>query len=130
MNTAHVVAWLTCLILAFFACILAVRNAGSVLNMRNDVEQMEKELKEADKVAGGLYEAQVERIRQSVKGLREEASTLRELHGKASVEEMGHELDVLEDRLKALEAELAPLLKEEPKGSAAAAQPREEKEKP
>ena len=40
MNTAHMIAWLTCLVLAFLACILGVFNVGRRIALERDVRRL------------------------------------------------------------------------------------------
>ena len=40
MNTAHVVAWLTCLVLAFLACVLGVFNVGGRIALEREVVRL------------------------------------------------------------------------------------------
>lgn len=41
MNAAQLIAWLICLFLGFFACVLAVHNMGQTNLLRRRVEELE-----------------------------------------------------------------------------------------
>jgi len=72
MNTANLIAWLTCLILAFFACILSVRNAVTTLQVEKRMARTEQRLD-----AQGEAE-QLARIRGSLDNIAAELGALQQ----------------------------------------------------
>jgi hypothetical protein len=110
VNSAHVLAWLTCLALAFFACILGVRNAGSALKLERDIEQMKQQMAESDNVANALYAEQVRRIHQSLGGIKAEMSSLKDSKPEGAGEDFEAQVQKLQDRIEEMEKQLAPLL--------------------
>jgi len=110
VNGAHVLAWLTCLALAFFACILSVRNAGSALKLERDIEQMKQQMAESDGVGSALYAEQVRRIQQSLAGIKAELKSLKDAKPEGAGEQFEAQVQGLQDRIEEMQKQLAPLL--------------------
>ncbi|MFP4175792.1 MAG: hypothetical protein ACOCQ9_00700 [Candidatus Brocadiia bacterium] len=98
MKTAHLVAWLTCLALAFFACVLSVRNAGSILAVKEEAERLREDNQ-------GEYSGETERILSSLRYIEGEISAL-----KGS--EITEDASSVEDKLDRLEAEIQRIKKD------------------
>ena len=114
MNTANLVAWLTCLILAFFACIIGVRNAGATLKLEKDLQRMQERVDSSDSAAGALRAAQLRRIREGLLRVREGVEALI-AGGSEAPEGLVEELKALDEQLLRLDQEIAPLLGEKPR---------------
>ena len=54
MNAAQLIAWLVCLVLAFFACVVAVHNTGQVNLLRQQLQDMRAQQKRQESAAGEL----------------------------------------------------------------------------
>ena len=102
MNTAHVLAWLTCLALAFFACILAVRNAGGVLARKQEVAQLRKKVDQKGRISEHQFKDEVQRMQRSLEQIAEELRALRKAEGGS------HEAG-LKEKLRALETQISDL---------------------
>ena len=108
MNTAHLVAWMTCLALAFFACILGVRNAGAVLRLEGQVETMGRKLEAGSEGSGGV-QAELERIRRSLDKIAEEVRGLRDADAPDVSPELRLRLEELEQLLRETQDRLSVL---------------------
>ena len=114
MNTAQVMAWLTCLALAFFACILSVLNMGDAMRLRREVDQVRQEIGASGIQRGRFSDKDLERIRESVVNIREQLQATREASGAYSPEELKGKLSALDENLRVIEEELRKLSRKEP----------------
>lgn len=76
MNTSQVVAWLMCLLLAFFGALLGTHNLGSVRLMQRELQDMKAQV--AASASGRVSEADLQRMRRAVADLRAEVRELRD----------------------------------------------------
>jgi len=100
MKSAGVLAWLTCLFLAFFACLLAVRNAYTTVQLDRRMTQMQRALDER-----GRFE-ELQRIRLSLANVERELSDLQGSEPAGASAELARKLAELQELLSALQAEL------------------------
>jgi hypothetical protein len=114
MNTAQVMAWLTCLALAFFACILSVLNMGDAMRLRREVDQVRQEIGASGIQRGRFSDKDLERIRESVVNIREQLQATREASGGFSPAELKGKLSALDANLRAIEEELGKPSRKEP----------------
>lgn len=106
MNTAHLVAWLTCLILAFLACVLGVFNAGRRIALDRDVQRLSASVDALSDQSPGAKDGHLERLRD---GLARISAELRETTQDESAgisEDLRQKLVSLEERLKELQSQL------------------------
>lgn len=96
MNTAHVLAWLTCLALAFFACVLSVRNTGTVIANQREVTWLKKQIE-------GRKAPSAKDMQQIRRSLREIAAELQALRESGDVPEGREQLQKLEERVRNLQ---------------------------
>lgn len=98
-------AWITCLILAFLACIIAVWNAGNNLKLEGEIREVKKKIQAKKASTSALEQAQISRILKNVSRIEEELEDL-----KGSEEEIPPELrekmGALQDEMKELESSL------------------------
>ena len=113
MNTAHILAWLTCLALAFFACMLSVRNAGNALRLERDLAGVREQMTQSDSVAVALHADQVKRIQQTLDQIKAEVKALKEEAPQGAGQGFADKLEAIERRLGEVQAQLKPLLGEE-----------------
>ena len=72
MNTAHLVAWLTCLVVAFLACVIGVLNSGRRIVLERDLQHLQasvETLSESSRLTPGK---QLERAREELAGISAE----------------------------------------------------------
>ena len=100
MNSAHVIAWLTCLILAFFACILSVRNAGRTLSTTQEVKNLEQKF---NSMKSKTYQEKRNRIQNSLDNIQDELKALKEKAEAETTPEMESRIEKLQELLKNLE---------------------------
>jgi hypothetical protein len=93
MNAPHVLAWLTCLALAFFACLLAVHNMGATARLERDMAHLKQ-----NPPSPAPNAEELERIRRSLDAIRQE---LRELKPVVPEEASGR-IEELQRRVKDL----------------------------
>ncbi len=102
MSTGNVVAWLTCLILAFFACVLSVRNLGTALHLEKEMARLERKVEGMSERPKEGISAELARIRRSLDNV---AAELQEIEQS----ELPDAPEDLKARLKELEALLRDL---------------------
>lgn len=54
MNGGQLIAWLVCLVLAFFACVIAVHNMGQISLLRQQLQDVRAQQKHQESAAGEL----------------------------------------------------------------------------
>lgn len=108
MNTAHLVAWLTCIALAFFACILGVRNAGVVLALERQVEAMDERLQEGSRGPAAAH-GEMDRIRRSLDRIGEELAALQQSDAPDISPQLRQRLEELEQLLRETQDRLSAL---------------------
>ena len=104
MNTGQVVAWLTCLCLAFLACILAVRSTGTALMVKQELA----DVKERVDMSGAPSKEVVEQTRRALQVLGDVQTELQAIR-KADIPDAPQKLEA---KLDAIEKTLAELEKE------------------
>ncbi len=117
MSGSQVLAWLTCLMLAFLACVLGAYNLGRQRLVERDVDEMKTELAAARAAPGAAPAGDVERpsngglerLRLSVTQIRSEVATLKALEGELP-DGVWSELQAEIERLDTLVAELEQAL--------------------
>lgn len=111
MNSSHLLAWLTCLLLAFVACLLGAFNLGRQRLLERDIDRVEAKMEaKMEAVPGheeaGLQAADVQRIRKALAELRTEIDQIKAAESRMPAE-MGPRLQKLETLVKALQEALA-----------------------
>ena len=106
MNTANLMAWLTCLILAFFACILSVRNAVTTLQVEKRMAQMEQRLDATSGQPLASLAGQIAGIRRSLDNIAAELETLQQAPDASA--ELQAKLAELHSLVRDLQLQLPP----------------------
>jgi chromosome segregation ATPase len=106
LNTANLLAWLTCLILAFFACVLGVRNAYVALGIERRVERMQEQY-EAPRGDQERLARELRRMRQSLAHIAEELQALRDSEGADAPPELEQRIEELQELIRRVDAALA-----------------------
>ena len=112
MNIGNVLAWLMCLALAFFACIIGVRNAGNVLKFERELDHMKMRSDISDYMLRSLFATQVQRMDKSLARVQEELKSLRESGGEEA--DVARKLEELEKEVGKARELIAPMLEEPP----------------
>ena len=106
MNTGQVVAWLTCLCLAFLACILAVRSTGTALMVKQELADVKERVEMS---SGAPRKEVVEQTRRALQVLGDVQAELQAIR-KADIPDpppkLQAKLDAIEKTLAELEKEL------------------------
>ena len=104
MSTAHLVAWLTCLVMAFFACVLGVFNTGRRIGVERELANVTETVKElaarpADSVEMKGACDNLAKIREDLRGIGES------LPPEAN-QELRKKLSDLDERLENVQGQL------------------------
>ena len=108
MNTAQVLAWLLCLALAFFACVLSMHNVLTNASVRRDIDEVKQELAALEEPSRPSAE-QLARMRRTVAEIRGEIDEISQLQPSDRTEELTKKLADLDRHLGALERVLDDL---------------------
>ncbi len=118
MSGSQVLAWLTCLMLAFLACVLGAYNLGRQRLVERDVDGITRELAAAagaEEVQRGLgvpgSNPRLGRLRRSVAQIKSEVAALKALEGELPDQawsELQAEVERLDKLVASLEDALAP----------------------
>jgi chemotaxis protein histidine kinase CheA len=103
MNTAHILAWLTCLALAFFACILGVRNAGSVIARKQEVARLREQMEKDDGMSESHMAGELGSIQDSLAQIAEELKALRETRAGEAAPGLAEKMEKLESQIRDLQ---------------------------
>jgi cob(I)alamin adenosyltransferase len=106
MNSTNLLAWLICLILAFFACILTVRNAGKTVSLNKEVQKLQEKI---DSFETNRHEIQVQRIHESLKNIQDELNSLKQTAAQNDDAALNEKIDRLEELITTLEKNLSGL---------------------
>ena len=107
MSTGNVVAWLTCLILTFFACVLSVRNAGATLHLEREMARLERKVEGMSERPAEGISAELARIRRSLGNIAAELQEIEQSELPDAPEELKAKLKELDVLLRDLNAALA-----------------------
>jgi len=102
VNTAQVLAWLLCLALAFFACVLSVHNMLTNALVTRDIEEVKQKLAALEEPSRPSAE-QLARMRKTVAEIRGEIDEIRQLDPSDRPEELTKKLSDLDRQLGELE---------------------------
>ncbi len=103
MNTAQVLAWLVCLALAFFACVLSVLNMGSRFHVERDLETMREELN-ALREPSALSPRELDLVRRTLAGIRADLRETEQLNLPEAEPRLREGLAAVDAKLRELEA--------------------------
>lgn len=101
------IAWLTCLTLAFLACMLGVFNLGRQGILERDLDRVRKQVAAGQGAAPTVPDGELSRMRDTVLRLRREVAELRAAQDQLP-EQMQERLDELQGLLDELQKELGP----------------------
>ena len=106
MNTAHVVAWLTCLVLAFLACVLGVFNVGGRIALERDVVRLSDRVEVMVEREKGVSGAELDHVRGELGRIGAEMRSLVQEVPSEAPANLHERLGELEKQVKALERRL------------------------
>jgi hypothetical protein len=106
MNTAHVVAWLTCLVLAFLACVLGVFNMGGRIALERQVLRLSASVEAMGEPAESTSRAELNHVRGELGRIGAEMHSLAEEVPSETPANLREKLGGLEEQVKALERRL------------------------
>lgn len=110
MSAGNVMAWLTCLVLAFFACVLSVHNVGTALHLEKEMAELEKKVEGMSQQPPKGVSEELARIRRSLEDISVE---LKEIEG-SHMPEAAEELRAKLGKLSAVLFELREVLQQTP----------------
>ena len=106
MSAGNVMAWLTCLVLAFFACVLSVHNVGTALHLEKEMAELEKKVEGMSQQPPKGVSEELARIRRSLDDISAELKQIEDSHLPDAPEELRAKLGELGALLRDLKESL------------------------